>query len=272
MIERRQSLLMDFFTFQELVFHTVVREVRHENSRNPVVGLFMAASRTLLMVGIFYVMFEVLGARSAMIRGDAVLYLVSGFLLFFLHVGAISGVLASGSSVGALQQHAPVTPALMIVAGAIKQLYLHVFALGVILLGLFVFKGEIDVYNWGGLIAPFMLTWLSGVSIGLLFLGVKPFAPDLVKLLATVYQRANFFTSGKFFVANMLPAAVIPFFAWNPLFHCIDQMRGAMFVNYVPQNSNLEYPTIFCAVGLVIGMMLEFFTRKTVSRSSAHSR
>ncbi len=270
--ERKQSFLMDIFTFQELLYHTVVREVRHENSRNPIVGLFMAVSRTLLMVGVFYIMFDVLGARAAMIRGDSVLYLVSGFLLFFMHTGGIGATVSAGSSVGALQQHAPVTPALMIASEAIKNLYLHVIALGVILTGLYVFKGDIYIYNPAGIVAPFLLAWASGVVIGLLFLGIKPFFPDFVKITATIYQRANFFTSGKFFVANMLPAAVIPYFAWNPLFHAIDQMRGALFVNYVPHSTSLEYPIKFVCVGLVIGLMMEFFTRKTVSRSSAHSR
>ncbi|MEO0913413.1 MAG: ABC transporter permease [Pseudomonadota bacterium] len=271
-MQRKQSILMDFFTFQELMFHTVVREVRHENARNPVIGLLVATSRTLLMVGVFYVMFEVLGARSAMIRGDPVLYLVSGFLLFFLHIGGISSTLSAGNSVGALQQHAPMTPALMIAAEAVKNLYLHVFALAIILLGLYMFKGEIEVYSWGGLITPFLQAWMSGVVIGLLFLGLKPFAPQLVKMVSLIFQRANFFTSGKFFVANMLPTAIIPYFYWNPLFHSIDQMRGAMFVNYVPRNSDPTYTTYFIAIGLVIGLMFEFFTRKTVSRSSAHKR
>lgn len=271
-MQRKQSILMDFFTFQELMFHTVVREVRHENARNPIVGLFVAVSRTLLMVTVFYFMFEVLGARSATIRGDTVLYLVSGFLLFFLHVGGIGSTLSAGSSVGALQQHAPMTPALVIVAEAIKNLYLHVFALFVILVGLYVFKGEIDIYDWPGMIVPFMQAWMSGVVIGLLFLGLKPFFPQLVKMISLIFQRANFFTSGKFFVANMIPGVALPFFTWNPLFHAIDQMRGAIFVNYVPRNSDPTYATYFICIGLVIGMMMEFFTRKTVSRSSAHNR
>jgi ABC-type polysaccharide/polyol phosphate export permease len=48
--------------------------------------------------------------------------------------------------------------------------------------------------------------------------------------------------SGKMFVANTLPPAMLAMFDWNPLFHIIDQCRGFVFNNYFPRNSNWEYP------------------------------
>lgn len=268
----RQSLLMDAFTFGELVFHTTVREIRHDNPRNPVIGLLMAVSRTLAMVGVFYVIYEALGARQSTIPGDTMLYLVSGFLLFFLHTSAIGTTISAGNSQGPLQQHAPVTPALMIAAEGLKTLYLYTFTLGIILLGLYVFKGSVYIYDWPGMILPFLLAWSSGIVIGLLFLAIKPYAPGLTRMVSTIFMRANFITSGKFFVANTLPGFILPFFTWNPLFHTIDQMRGAMFLNYVPRNTSMSYAIYFVAIGVVIGLMFEFHTRRTISRSSAYNR
>jgi ABC-type polysaccharide/polyol phosphate export permease len=73
--------------------------------------------------------------------------------------------------------------------------------------------------------------------------------------------------SGKMFVANTLPAYMLAMFDWNPLFHCIDQMRGFVFVNYLPRNSSIEYPLYVTIVLMMIGMLGEFYTRQQASLS-----
>ncbi|MBD3624748.1 MAG: ABC transporter permease [Rhodobacteraceae bacterium] len=266
--EKRTSLLMEAFFFVELTFFTIVREIRTE-SGNAALGILSAIARVLMMVTIFFVMYEVIGLRGSIIRGDTILFLVTGVLLFFMHNNAVQRTVTAGSVVSPMMQHAPMTPTLMIVSSALAGLYLHVLAMGVILTGLYIFKGELDIYDPGGLILPFFLAWASGVVVGLLFLLIKPFAPKAMRMVSTIYQRANLITSGKFFVANLLPNAILPYFAWNPLFHSIDQSRGAAFVNYYPHKTTIEYPLAFVCVGLVIGLMGEFWLRKTVSRSTA---
>ncbi len=268
MRQRRSSLFLEAFFFVELVFHTIVREIREE-SGNAALGIVFALARIMLLVMIFYLMLQVIGFRSMMIRGDAMLFIVAGVMLFFMHNRAVAATLSSGSSTSAMMLHAPMTPPLMITASALAVLYLHVVAAFLILTGLYVFQGELEMFSWKIFCLAFLLAWASGVVIGLLFLMIKPFAPNLTPILSTVYQRANMITSGKFFVANLLPTSVLPFFDWNPLFHSIDQARGGAFVNYVPRNTTLEYPVMFIVIGLVVGMMGEFWLRKTVSRSTA---
>ena len=56
-------------------------------------------------------------------------------------------------------------------------------------------------------------------------------------------------------------------FDWNPLFHCIDQARSYIFINYFPHNSNWEYPLWVGLVLLMIGLMGEFYTRRHASLS-----
>ena len=43
---------------------------------------------------------------------------------------------------------------------------------------------------------------------------------------------------------------------WNPLFHLIDQMREAAFVNYTAHHTNMVYPTICCFGLLLLGHLL----------------
>jgi len=262
---------MDAFGFLELVYHTIVREVRME-SGNAVLGLFGAIARILALVAMFYILFEFMGVRSAIIRGDVVLFLVGGVLLFFMHNAAVRKVIKAGSFASQLMLHAPMTPTLAIFAAALSTLYLHILALLVIFTFIILMRDGLDIYNPAGVFLPFFLAWASGVVIGLGMLVLKPFAPRLMEIVSLLYTRANLVTSGKFFVANLLPAAVLPYFAWNPLFHCVDQIRGAMFVNYFPRVTSITYPLWFVFVGLILGLMVEFWLRKTVSQSTSKRR
>ncbi|MCW1950822.1 MAG: ABC transporter permease, partial [Octadecabacter sp.] len=106
-----------------------------------------------------------------------------------------------------------------------------------------------------------------GVSIGVVFLALKPWFPGFVKLASSIFSRANMIASGKMFVANSLPSHMLAMFDWNPLFHCIDQARGFVFINYNPHYSSIGYPLKVAIVLIMIGLMLEFFTRKHASAS-----
>ena len=89
------------------------------------------------------------------------------------------------------------------------------------------------------------LAWIFGCAIGLVIYALTPWAPDMVILVQTVFQRLNMVASGKMFVANSLPGSVLVMFTWNPLFHLIDQARGFAFIDYQPRNSDLFYPLYF---------------------------
>jgi len=113
----------------------------------------------------------------------------------------------------------------------------------------------------------FLLAWLSGVGVGLVFLAIKPWAPSVATIGSQIYSRANMIASGKMFVANMLPPSMLALFDWNPLFHAIDQGRGFIFVNYFPNNTSILYPLYVTAGLIMVGLMGEFYTRKHASLS-----
>ncbi|MBU12747.1 MAG: hypothetical protein CML59_08590 [Rhodobacteraceae bacterium] len=113
-----------------------------------------------------------------------------------------------------------------------------------------------------GAFMMFVLAWFSGCAIGLVIYALKPWAPDMVMLVQTVFQRLNMVASGKMFVANSLPGSVLVMFTWNPLFHVIDQARGFAFINYQPRNSDLFYPLYFSLGLLMLGFIREYYTRQ----------
>jgi ABC-type polysaccharide/polyol phosphate export permease len=101
----------------------------------------------------------------------------------------------------------------------------------------------------------------------MVLLAIKPWAPKLAPMLMMVLTRANIFASGKMMVGNMLSFSLLAMFDWNPLFHIIDQMRGAVFLNYIPRNSSVSYPLWVTLALITLGLMGEFYTRQHVSRS-----
>jgi len=113
----------------------------------------------------------------------------------------------------------------------------------------------------------FMIAWFTGAAIGMVLLAAKPWAPNAVQIVNSIYSRVNMIASGKMFVANMLPAKMLAFFDWNPLFHAIDQARGYTFINYNPHYTSWEYPLKVGVVFLMIGFMGEFYTRRNTSAS-----
>jgi len=260
-----------FFGMAELIYHSIVRDERKTHS-NAVVGLLMNMMQTVVFVLTFYAMFFFLGMRGAAIRGDFLLYIMSGIFLFMCHTKAVSAVVGSEGPASAMMQHAQMNTVISITAAAVSSLYLQLLSLFFVLFIYHVAVTPVVIDQPIGALAMLLVAWLSGVGVGMIFLAMKPWAPDAVKLLVSIYSRANMIASGKMFVANSLPSSMLVLFDWNPLFHTIDQARGYIFLHYNPHFSSPTYP-FYVAIALVLlGLMGEFYTRKSASISWGASR
>jgi len=230
-------------------------------------GLVSSIFQNVMMILVFYLLFTVLGRRASAIRGDFLMFLMTGIFLFITHAKTMGAVVSSEGPASPIMQHAPMTTFLSIMSSALSTLYLQFLSVLVILFISNVAIAPVVIEDPGGVFLSFILAWFSGLTIGLIFLSLKPFAPSVATISTTIYSRANMVASGKMFAANNLPAAVLPYFAWNPLFHTIDQARGAAFINYTPHVTSIMYPVYFSSAVLVIGMMGEFFARQYASAS-----
>lgn len=249
-----------------LIYHNTVRTVRRAHG-NAVMALGINIMQTVMMVGVFYVMFSMLGLRGMAIRGDFLLYIMSGIFLFMTHIKALSAVVGSEGPASPMMQHLPMSTAVAIGAAALGSLYIQVLSMVLILYVYHIIWGPIEILDPISTFGMVLLSWFSGLAIGMIFLALKPWFPGFVKMFTQLFQRANMFASGKMFVANTLPASMLVMFDWNPLFHCIDQARGFMFINYNPHFSSVSYPIYVSLACLVIGFMGEFYTRRHASAS-----
>ncbi|MEO0487654.1 MAG: ABC transporter permease [Pseudomonadota bacterium] len=251
-----------------LLYHHTVFKARGTHN-NAVIGLLLNMMQAFMLLGVFYILFAVTGMRSAAIRGDFMLYLMSGVMIFMAHTKTMNSVAGSEAPGSALMQHTPMNTIVSMAGAALSALYIQSATMFLSLLLYHSVMNEITIDNAVGAYGMVLMGWFTGAAVGVVFYAVRPWFPTAINVLRPLYMRVNMVASGKMFVANMLPPSMLAMFDWNPLFHCIDQARGFTFINYYPRNSSIEYPLYVGLVLLVIGMMIEYITRRKVSLSWA---
>lgn len=269
--EEKQSTFALGFRTLGLVYHGAVRDLR-KSHRYGVIGVINNVLQTIIFVVVFYFMFALFGIRSSPLRGDFLLYILSGIFLFLTFTKTMTGVVASEGPASPMMKHRPMNTFVAVGSSALSSLYIQTLSIVIVLAGYHVLAVRIEIHDLGGALYVFLLTWFCGVAFGMVLFAAKPWAPTFIGLLSTIFARVNMIASGKMFVANTLPTSMLLMFSWNPLFHLIDQMRGFVFLNYAPRNTNLEYPIWVTLAFLVLGMMGEFYTRKRASVSWGATR
>ncbi len=250
----------------ELIYHSIVRSVRKTHN-NAFMAIGMNIMQAIIFVMAFYIMFSILGLRGTAIRGDFLIYIMSGIFLYMTHTKSMGAVLGSEGPASPMMQHAPMNTVIAITSAALGALYIQVLSLLLILFVYHVAFTPFEIEQPFQAFGMLLLAWFTGAALGLVLLALKPWLPGFVSLFSTIYQRANMIASGKMFVANTLPGFMLAMFDWNPLFHTIDQSRGFVFINYNPRYSSWEYPLLIGVILLMIGLMGEFYTRRHASLS-----
>ncbi|MEM6896881.1 MAG: ABC transporter permease [Pseudomonadota bacterium] len=250
----------------ELIYHSIVREVRKSHG-NALIGLMMSMMQAVMFVAAFYLMFSILGLRGMAIRGDFLVYIMSGIFLFLTHIKTMGAVIGSEGPASPMMKHAPMNTIIAISGAALAQLYLQTLSMFVIMFAYHMIIEPIHIDRPIPSYGMFLVAWFTGMAVGIVFLAMKPWAPAAVGIMSSIYSRANMIASGKMFVANQLPPFMLSLFDWNPLFHAIDQARGFAFINYTPRNSAIDYPIYVALTLIMLGLMLEFYTRKHASES-----
>ena len=79
---RRQGTLSSALTIFSLIYHSVVRSVRKTHS-NAFLAIGINLLQVVIFVAAFYAMFALLGLQGAAVRGDFLLYIMSGAVSIF---------------------------------------------------------------------------------------------------------------------------------------------------------------------------------------------
>ncbi|MHA1107878.1 MAG: ABC transporter permease [Alphaproteobacteria bacterium] len=259
----QQGFATKLAAFLSLVYALVVRDLRSEH-KNAALGILISVAQPLVTGLVFFAFMSLIGGRAGKVRGDDLTFVLVGFILFFVHIRTVSAV--SGALRPDMMNHQRLTPFLMVCVRATGSFYKNTLALIIMLAANYLLRDVIEMHDPLMFVFAFLLCWLGGIGIGIVFLAAGRYL-SWGALLHTTYVRVMFFTSGKFFVANTVPGFIRPYLDWNPLFHLLDQGRAAAFLNYTSRTTNMSYPILVILATLVIGMLVENYVRINYSAS-----
>lgn len=261
----QQSFAVAVAAFMGLVYSLTVRELRTEH-KNAALGILISVSQPLLAGLVYYIFMQLLGSSAAPIRGDDLTFVLVGFFMFFFHIRTVAMV--TGAIKRDMLNHQHATPFLFVCVKSLASLYKHLLAL-VILIGInYLLRDQYEMQDPLIFGIVLLMCWVGGIAVGMICMALVRYL-SWGALIQSTYVRVMFFTSGKFFIANLLPAQIRPIMDWNPLFHLLDQGRSAVFINYTGRTTNLEYPILIYSLLLVIGFLVENFVRRNYSASHA---
>ncbi|MEO0665589.1 MAG: ABC transporter permease, partial [Pseudomonadota bacterium] len=174
----------------ELIYHSIVREVRKTHG-NALIGLLMNMMQAMLFVAAFYLMFSVMGLRALALRGDFLVYLMSGIFLFLTHTKTVSAVAGSEGPASAMMKHAPMNTLIAMSGAAMAALYLQTLTMVIILIGYDALVEPVHVDHPLAAYGAFLVAWFTGVAVGIVLAAMKPWAPGPVSVITAIYSRAN---------------------------------------------------------------------------------
>ncbi len=259
----KQSFMVATFAFMSLVYALVVRDLRTEH-KNAAAGILISISQPLVAGLVFYAFISMMGGSAGAVRGDNLTFVLIGFIIFFMHIRTVAAV--SGALKPDMMNHQRLSPFLMVCVKSISSGYKNVLALIIMIILNWVLRDVYEMQNPLLFVEVIFFCWFGGIAVGIIFLALSRYF-TWGALVQTAYVRIMFFTSGKFFVANMVPSNIRPFMDWNPLFHLLDYGRDAAFLNYSARTTNLDYAIYVYPALFVLAMLVEAHVRRHYSAS-----
>jgi hypothetical protein len=196
---RPKSSLQSAFTILELIYHDTVYSIRRTHN-NAFIALFMNIMTVIIMVLAFYLLFTVLGLKGAKMRGDFLLFMMSGIFIFLTHIKAVGAVSGAAGPASPMMQHAPMNTAISIASAALGSLYIQVLSLIIVLFVYHTIFVPITIYQPIYAFGMVLMAWFTGCAVGLVLLALRPWFPGFGQDVrrqhaATVHVRHVFLES-----------------------------------------------------------------------------
>lgn len=218
-------------------------------------------------LGFFWMLFEpLLGVVAVgLLLGTAVsrtvpeipypFFVLHGMLLLKLLTGPMNTAINAVGSNQGLLVYPSVKPLDTFIARFLFQLIVTFFSCVLFCLIAFWMGVRFSLGSLHILSTCYLLTWLIGSGLGLIFGVASAYLRETDKILM-VLQRPLIFISAVLFPSSAIPAHVREWLLLNPLVHTIELSRKALYPYYSTEGANLTYPTLFAIVVLSLGLTL----------------
>lgn len=227
-------------------------------------GYLWAIINAAFQVSVFWVIREVGGFHPPHGMSTPV-FLLAGFIPFYIFSNAVSGGLAAIGGNRALLVYPQVYPLDIIIARTSLQGAMQSIVFVLLLSVAAVMGNTVAIVDPAAILVAFSSVFLLGFGCGGLCSGLNLLWPTTSQIVPMII-RALFFTSGLFFAVVDMPSRVQDILFFNPLCHVVVNVRSAFVEGYGDKFISISYLLGFVVVMLATGMLLERYSRRYLDR------
>lgn len=244
----------------QVVHALILRETRTRFGTHQL-GFLWAFIEPVLFILTFLTLF-MLTERSAPAGMSIFGFMVTGVIPYFLFREASSRVALAVSSNKGLLFYPQVRPLDLVVARTILEFATYFLVLCILMGGEALWVGRLELEDPLSVITGLTLAGGLGAAFGAILGSLSIYFPALERLNGALL-RPFFWLSGVFFTANDVPLALLEYIKWNPVLHCVEQVRDGWFYSYESNHLEVAYPLSW-VLGLSLFALL--FERATRTR------
>lgn len=237
-----------------VVYALILREVKSRYGRRTL-GFLWALLEPLLFISLFIGLFHLMG-RDSQAGIPTPLFFVAGFSPFFMFRDIYSQVSACAKGNISLLMFPQVSRTDVLMASVILTSLISIAVLGVLLIACYAAGYEFQIQRPLELLGSLGLLIALGIGLGLV-IGAVTIRYEFVASIAGAFLgRPLFITSGLFFTADIIPPKAREYALYNPILHCIESIRSAMFATFESRYVDLPYVILFALILNAFGLML----------------
>ena len=190
-------------------------------------------------------------------------FLLIGFQLLTIFKSAMNGGMDAIGSHREFMAYRTIGTLDVFLAKFLHKFLINTFATTIFIIAVIWCGVDVSLSHLETIAAAYLCAWLLGCGFGL-SLGVVTRNSLLAQRLVKLTQRPLMFLSCVIHPYSGVSPLVAQYMYWNPLVHCIELARKALFPFYYTGNLNLAYPSIVLIVMLGIGTSVYFKNRHNI--------
>lgn len=221
-------------------------------------GYLWALIDPLLHLGVWMLIMLFLRHRKAVIGDSVLIFVATGLLPFMMFRSVASFVENSLRSNRALLSYPIVFPFDLMFARFLLESATFIVVAIILFTGIVAAGQSRPPEHYPGLIAATACMLALGFGVGI-FNAVMTLMSRLYDYVWNVASRLLYFSSGIFFIPDMLPLQIQYYLWFNPAAHGIEMFRDAFFADFT---SDFPYPPYILGCAFVFGFIGLFFERR----------
>ena len=227
-------------------------------------GYAWAVINATFQIAVFWAIREFAGFHPPHGMSNPV-FLMSGFIPWFIFSNAITDGMAAIWSNRSLLIYPQVFPLDPLVARVLLQSAMQTLVFAMLLCVSWAIGQHVAIANLAAIFVSLFFAMALGFGCGAICSALNLMWPTTGQIVPMII-RVLFFTSGLFFSVVDLPARAKAVLTYNPVTHIIENMRSGFVDGYGLHYISLRYVAGCVLVALVVGLLLERYSRRYLDR------